>query len=82
MPPQAGEVFSLLINLVRVVDFFRNEFKFILGIIPQRPIKARFISNVALALLNGYFENEAILVAIDEYLPHFLDVSAFFALFP
>lgn len=37
---------------------------------------------MALAGIDGHFEQEAVLVAVDEYLLYFLEVSAFFAFFP
>lgn len=37
---------------------------------------------MALAGIDGHFEDEAVLVAIDEYLLDFLAVAAFFALSP
>jgi len=45
-------------------------------------VEAGLVADVALAGVNGYFEDEAVLVAIDEYLFYLLKMAALFTLFP
>jgi hypothetical protein len=72
----------MFIGLFRVVDLFCNKLKLLCGIGSQRPVKTGLVADVALAGVDGHFQNQAILVTIDEYLFDFLPVAAFFAFFP
>ncbi len=79
---QIRDLALLLVDFFRVVDLISNEFEFLIGFAFQCPVKTRLITGVALAGVDSYFENQAVLVAIDKYLLYFLPVAAFFAFFP
>jgi len=70
------------VGFFRVVDFLFNKHQLFTGILLQCPVKTGLIAHMALAGIDGYLENQAVLVAIDKYLLYFLPVAAFFAFFP
>ena len=72
----------LLISRFRVIDFFGDRFKFAAASALQCPVEARLVSDVALALVNGHFQDQAVLVAVNENPIHFLHMPAFFAFPP
>ncbi len=65
-----------------VVDFFCDKIELFAAVFLQRTVKTGLVTYVALAGIDGYFKDQAVLVTIDEYLFHFLDVAAFFAFLP
>lgn len=65
-----------------VVDFFCDKIEFFAAVFLQRTVKTGLVTYVALAGIDGYFEKQTVLVAIDEYLFYFLKMPALFALFP
>lgn len=70
------------VGLFRIVDFLFNKGQLFIGIFLQCPVKTGLIAHMTLAGVNGYLDNQAVLVAIDKYLLNFLPVAAFFAFFP
>ena len=75
-------LFFIFVDFFGVVNLLCDKFEFHPGICPDGAVKAGLIADVALAGVDGHFQNQAILVAIDEYLFDFLAVAAFFAFFP
>ena len=67
-----------------VIDPFCDEFQLVVCVILrlQCTVKTGPITNVALPGIDGYFENQAVLVAIDQYLFYFLEVAALLAFLP
>jgi hypothetical protein len=80
--PLGLRFFLFFVSFAGVVNFFCDKFELFAAALLQRPVETGLVAYVALASINGYFQKQAILVAIDEYLLYFLGVSAFFAFFP
>ena len=70
------------VNFFGVVDFFCDKFELFAAAFLQGPVKTGLVACVALAGVNSYFENKAVLVAIDKYLLYFLEVPTFLTFFP
>jgi len=70
------------VRVVRVIDLFSDEFELV-GTAPlQGAVKTGLVTHVTLAGIDCHLEDEAILVAIDEYLPDLLQVAALLTLLP
>jgi len=67
------------IDSLGVVDLLGYEFEFS---VCDLAIEAGLIADVALALVDGDFEDDTVLVAINQYLFDHLEMAAFFAFFP
>lgn len=63
---------ALLVDFFRIEDLLCDEIQLFVSVFLQCPIETGLITDVALAGIDGYFENQAILVTIDEYLLYFL----------
>ena len=74
--------FLFFVGFSGVVNFFCDKIEFVADFFFQCAVETGLVADVTLASVNGYFQEEAILVTIDEYLLYFLEVSAFFAFFP
>jgi len=72
----------LPVDFFGIVNLICDKFQPFVCVLLQSTVKAGPITNVALASIGDYFENQAILVTIDEYLFYFLDVAALLALLP
>ena len=70
------------VGLFRIVDLLFDKLQLFIEFLLQCPVKTGLITHVALAGIDGYLENQAVLVAVDKYLLHFLAVAALFAFFP
>ncbi len=70
------------VNFLGVIDLLCDKLQLFVTAGLQCPVKAGLVSDVALAGVDGHFKDNAILVAIHEYLFYFLNVSAFFAFLP
>jgi hypothetical protein len=76
------QVFLFFVSFFGVVDLFCDKFKLFTAAFFQCAVETGLVADVTLAGIDGYFEEEAILVTINEYLLYFLGMSAFFAFFP
>ena len=82
MPLQRRDLALLFIDFFRIIDLFCLKFQLFIGALVQYPVKTGLVTDMTLAGIDGYFENQAVLVAINEYLFHFLEMAAFLALLP
>ena len=79
---QLADLPLLAVSGFRVVNLLRDKFQLRAGVSLHRPIKTRPVANVALARIDRNLQNQAVLVAINQYLLDFLKMPALFALFP
>ena len=70
------------VNFFWVVNLFCDKYQLFVAVLHQCTVKTGLVARVALAGIDGYLEDETVLVAIDEYLFYFLKMAAFFAFFP
>jgi hypothetical protein len=76
------ELALFLVGLFRVVDLLSNEFQALIGSALEGAVEAGLVTDVALAGIDGYLEDKAVLIAIDQNLLDLLAVPALFALSP
>ena len=74
--------FLLFVGFFGVVDLFSDKFEFIAAVFFQRPVETGLVAHVTLPGVDGYFQKQAVLVTVNEYLLYFLEMSALFAFFP
>ena len=82
MPLWTDEWVLLFVSFCGVVDLFSDEFQLLIGVFLKCPVEAGLIADMALAGIYGDFENQTILIAVDEYLFHPLEMAALLALLP
>ena len=83
MLPQIGDSSLLfLVGLTWIIYLFSDEFQPFRAFLYHGAVEAGLVADMALSGIDGDFQQKAILVAIDEYLMYFLDMTAFFALLP
>ena len=72
--PVPDKFFLFFVNLVGVEDHFSNEFQRT-GFGIDFSVKAGLVADVALAGIDGDFQKDAILVAVDEDLVNLLEMA-------
>lgn len=73
---------SLFVGFFWVVHLFSDEFKLLIGVFLKCPVEAGLVADVALSGVHGDFQNQTILVAINEDLFDFLEVTALLTFLP
>lgn len=75
MPILTSRRSLLAVNLIWVEDLFGDKFELFRSPFFQSAVETGLVADVALARIDGNFEDDAILVAIDEDLADLLDVA-------
>ncbi len=79
---QTGRKLRIFIYFPGVEGFFSDKFGFFAGLVFDSAVEAGLVAGMALACVHFHLQNKAILVAIDEYLPDFLEMARLLTFFP
>ena len=81
-PLRLQDLALFFVGFLRIVGLFCDKYELSAVFLLQCPVKAGLVADVALAGIDGYFQNQAVLVAIYEYLLYSLEVAALLAFLP